>query len=596
MKSLLKLHTSALRNVGLICDTDTTRDELLLSRRWEHEGDSFLTITLPKFAKALERGLANGRWPKTTVSSFEHHGGLPAFMRGFLLHVFNSDGVILDDPDTDCIWAVRQVCYLTHKVARPTTPEREERALAKFIETDDELGDHFDRHVEEIPWEPFLRTAWSVFGDMFDHLEKVIAHFDLRPSHGPGAVAEKLLHPERWKFDYWPERLEAVFPRWRYSGNTETRFTHDYVAPDAEIPVRVVCVPKTQATPRIIAIEPSTMQYAQQGLKREIYSFVGTSSLNNLLGFADQERNQRLACEASVRGDLATLDLSEASDRVHALVVERLLSRWPHLADHVFACRSMWAQVGSHPEVLLNKFASMGSALTFPIEAIVFATITLMSMAECGYSIRPSLWGRVVSIYGDDIIVPTDVVSAVVRNLEAFGFKVNQDKSFWTGKFRESCGREYYNGTDVSVVRLRADLPRSRQDAVLINRFVDFRNRCFQAGLWGVVKLSDALLENVIHIYPGYVPGWAQPPFTGMLYRETALRTKWRARWVNELQHWREHHVAVLPRKRPYEVSGDGGLFKWFLEAPERDPMDLLENQERPDAFHINVRGIVVSS
>jgi len=102
LKSLLTLHSLTLQDAGSLCDTITARDEISLTRRWEHEGDGFLTITLPLLGKALERGLADGEWPKSTIASkFHHNGGLPSFLRGFLLRVFSPDGLLLDDPDAN---------------------------------------------------------------------------------------------------------------------------------------------------------------------------------------------------------------------------------------------------------------------------------------------------------------------------------------------------------------------------------------------------------------------------------------------------------------------------------------------------------------
>nr|QDH89759.1 MAG: RNA-dependent RNA polymerase [Leviviridae sp.] len=101
----------------------------------------------------------------------------------------------------------------------------------------------------------------------------------------------------------------------------------------------------------------------------------------------------------------------------------------------------------------------MGSALCFPMEAMVFTTLIFLGIQR---SLNKPLYPRdlkryvgSVRVYGDDLIVPVDQVPSVVRTLEHFGARVGSDKSFWTGKFRESCGREYFNGHDVSITRVR---------------------------------------------------------------------------------------------------------------------------------------------
>lgn len=602
MKSLVTLHLAVLHDAGLLCATNVSRDAERLITRTEHEGESFLTITLPTFVKALEKGLHDGVWPRRDMTSFAHVKGLPAFLRGFLSLVFHDDGSIRDDPDVNAIWAVRQIGNLSQKIERDCTPERVEAAYETFIETDNELRRHFeDSNPSEQLWSDFDRVALSLFGGVFDAAEALVSSYSLTPRHGPGAVADRLDHPQRWEFNYWTERLESVFPSWRYTSNANGRVIRDLVPIENETPVRVIDVPKTQKTPRMIAIEPSSVQYAQQGLKRELYRLINESPLSAILGFTDQERNQKLALAGSLDGSLATLDLSEASDRVHSLVVERLLKRWPHLSDYVFATRSMAADVRGERHALA-KFASMGSALTFPVEAMVFTIIAFMGSKGSGVPLSARAARGRISVYGDDIIVPIDAVDDVIDYLEAFGFKVNRHKSFWNGKFRESCGKEYFDGTDVSIVRLRAEVPTSRRDAALVNRFTDFRNRAYRAGLWRTVKAADEMLDQVLSIPHRHVAVADSAPFEkereslsggfqfGAMARDTVLRTKWRGRWNADLHTWQETYPSVKPVRRPYKVDGEGGLLKWFYENQDRNDQyqtDRYEGQERAHTFRI---------
>jgi hypothetical protein len=52
-------------------------------------------------------------------------------------------------------------------------------------------------------------------------------------------------------------------------------------------------------------------------------------------------------------------------------------------------------------------------------------------------------------VYGDDIIVPAASYELLTRVLKQLGFEVNLDKSFATGPFRESCGADYFLGSQV---------------------------------------------------------------------------------------------------------------------------------------------------
>lgn len=99
------------------------------------------------------------------------------------------------------------------------------------------------------------------------------------------------------------------------------------------------------------------------------------------------------------------------------------------------------------------KFAPMGNALTFPVEELVFGSECQVIQEEMtGVTDRP-LW----SVYGDDIIVPVEWYDTLVEYLSALGFIVNKDKSFSTGFFRESCGKEYFHGKDVSPLYFKVD-------------------------------------------------------------------------------------------------------------------------------------------
>jgi len=252
------------------------------------------------------------------------------------------------------------------------------------------------------------------------------------------------------------------------------------------------------------------MQYAQQGVLREILdSLESSNTLGRMLGFADQTPNQRMAREGSLSGSLATLDLSEASDRVSKQRVSDLLVNFPELHGRVMSCRSFRAAVLD--EVIhLNKFASMGSALCFPVEAMVFLTCVFhgieQNLNRHLTSTDVERLSRKVRIYGDDIIVPVEHVHTVISSLELFGAKVNERKSFWNGKFRESCGKEYYDGHDVSIVRARQVFPTSRQDATQIISMVSLRNQMYYAGNWGTVRWLDDRIQEVIKYFPTVHP------------------------------------------------------------------------------------------
>lgn len=350
-----------------------------------------------------------------------------------------------------------------------------------------------------------------VFGSPLREVESEIFQFDLKPKHGPGATADRLSGNQKWTLPTWNKRLQSIFPYELY-GIVNTRFWDDrkrviMLNPEEEQPSKLVAVPKTATKPRLIAEEPTCMQYLQQGVMMTLVKNLEQSHTSrDFLGFSDQIPNQEMARIGSMDQSLATLDLSDASDRVANWLVEALFEGFPLFSEAVDACRTRRVKLPSGEVLPLQKFASMGSALTFPIEAMAFAAIALAGVLEHqGSSPTAKSLKRlrgVVRVYGDDIIVPTDCAETVNFWLWTFGFKVNKDKSFWTGEFRESCGKEFWKGHDVSVTKFRKPLPASRRDVDSVISTVATRNLLYKSGLREVVALLDEVLEGILRFFP----------------------------------------------------------------------------------------------
>jgi hypothetical protein len=229
-----------------------------------------------------------------------------------------------------------------------------------------------------------------------------------------------------------------------------------------------------------------------------------------VIGFDDQTPNQELARQGSLNQRTATLDMSDASDRVSNQLVRTMLRPWPHLFEAADATRSRRAKLPDGTVMRLSKFASMGSALCFPVEAMVFTTLIFMGIQK---SLNTSLYRQdlndfvdSVRVYGDDLIVPVDHVHSVVEVLEHFGAVVGLDKSFWTGKFRESCGKEYFNGHDVSLTRVRQALPARRNDATEFASTVSLRNQLYMSGYWQTCRWLDNYIERKFKYFPTVLP------------------------------------------------------------------------------------------
>jgi hypothetical protein len=268
------------------------------------------------------------------------------------------------------------------------------------------------------------------------------------------------------------------------------------------------------------------MQYIQQAILATLAPAIERNARSgSFVSFTDQTPNQRMAQVGSYDGSLATLDLSEASDRVANWHVEELFQDWPHFLEGVQACRSTRVKVPSGEVIPLQKFASMGSALTFPMETMIFLSISLL---VCGRALKPSprwpqfkrLTGK-VRAYGDDIIVPAGKAEEVIETLETFGFKVNRRKSFWTGPFRESCGKEYFGGQDVSIVRSRQGMPSSLRSVRELVSLASFRNLLCEQGYLETVAMLD---EEITTLTKGHFPAvHATSPIIGRVGPDSIL-------------------------------------------------------------------------
>lgn len=508
MKSHIVLLHELLAEAGSRCCTSTIADSKRINDRIEHEGLSFLTITLPQFGKDIQKCLDRGAIDHASFVGYSKDGCIPKLFRGFTVQVFDrKSGILLDKPSIDAIHSLLQLSQLFSKIELPCSDARVEAAFEKFIECENHVR-QTDASFSESDLSDFGRTGMRVWGDVLTEVDREIYLGNVVPRHGPGATADRYAGNRKYDHLQWTQRLEEIFPSGDYLFPSWSHFLDHaddvhMVDPGSETPVRVVAVPKTLKTPRIIAIEPVSMMYVQQG----IWELIKTSierhdTLSELVGFSDQVPNQELARIGSISGSLATLDLSEASDRVSNQLVRKLLENTPWFFQAVDASRSRKADVLGHGEIRLAKFASMGSALCFPMEAMVFLTLVIMGIEkERGIPLSSegikSLKG-VVRVYGDDIIVPVEYVRSVVEVLEAFGLLVNSSKSFWTGKFRESCGKEYYDGDDVSIVKVRQMFPTQRKHASEIISIVSLRNQLYKAGWWATCRYLDNYIERLI--------------------------------------------------------------------------------------------------
>jgi hypothetical protein len=569
-----------------IADVSDLRDIETIESRVEEEGLSFLTITLPEFCKIFERSLQLGYFDPAGFRYFHRkRGGIPEFLRGILGQIFDIEtGRLKDEVYPPNIEAVRQICLLFKKLEVPCTPEREAKALDNFVEVE-QLNERFQ--LREDDRESFSRVSSVLWHNMLADIQPDM----FVPRHGPGATAEGVRGNSKYLWQRWYERLEPYFPFfpmcYSYSAFGEGVFEKvTFVPEEEEDPVRVTLVPKTLKAPRVIAIEPVCMQYAQQAVQSVLVKRIERYWLTRgHVNFTDQTVNQNLALTSSKTGRYATIDLSDASDRVLLDVAALVFESNPILWDSIQACRSRAAILPDGRLVSpLRKFASMGSALCFPVEAMVFYTICVIALLDNRNLPYISKYiydvTRDIFVYGDDLIVPADEAIAVLDYLQKYHCKVNTSKTFVTGKFRESCGVDAYDGEEVTPTYLRHMPPQNRQQAPELVSWVATANNFYRKGYWRAASLMFCTCERLL----GELP-YVSPTSPG-LGRVSLLGYRSIGRWNGSNHVFEEKAWTPVTVYSSDNIDGYPALQKCLLSLEKRQT-NLVGQLEDIDKRHL---------
>jgi hypothetical protein len=126
----------------------------------------------------------------------------------------------------------------------------------------------------------------------------------------------------------------------------------------------------------------------------------------------------------------ATLDLSDASDSNSVSLCEFLLPRWFLQLLHSSRCEMVLGLDRQYHRTM--KISSMGNGFTFELMTLFLTAV--------GTVLDPEM-----TVFGDDIIIRKDKANRMIELLEEVGFKVNAEKSFVKGPFRESCGANWHD-------------------------------------------------------------------------------------------------------------------------------------------------------
>jgi len=454
----IRLHSQLIRSDPLELYSSEvkslSRDLLTLRSRVFKEGLAFLTKTLPKLGKALDQGLVSGCFNVPEGFKASHsNANTPAFLQVYFKQVFDEHGFLLVQASAEAVKHLRQILYFAYKLEVPYTSSDEDRVIDSFIKTDLELPVLDDPLAIEI-----LSLAKIITEKVFHGFN----HRDILPRHGPGAVATGERFDQKWRFSRLFNAIHQVFPYYDYYVTGGARELTDRLAWYTSLKrlesgcAKVVLVPKDSRGPRLISCEPLEYQWIQQGLGRKLarhLEYVSTYTRFRV-NFTNQDINRGLAKTSSASHSYATLDLKDASDRVSLGLVRGVFTKTPELLRALEASRTTETKLPDGRVIPLRKFAPMGSALCFPVEAYIF-WVVIVSAVIIGKNLPLEKVGRRVFVYGDDIVVPTEWAALSIQGLESVGLMVNSSKSCVTGSFRESCGLDAFKGVEVTPLRLK---------------------------------------------------------------------------------------------------------------------------------------------
>lgn len=578
----------------------------------QSRGLAYFTLDLPHLDSLLLRALECGRLSLEgpCSSRVSKRIQVPRLFSGLWLRVFEQDSCLKQDPDVTAVAFLRQFCCLGKKLLVECSPARTLSALENYHDIerglrrpssnwfDDELVNYRQHRLD-------LRDAVTTSSqvDLYSEAQKEAKESDqarredrrllnvvqqvadivvgdlgyFHPAayssqlerdnrgigfkHGPGAVAERLENWEKSRFPNWPHKLNHVFSfedSALCAGDERDRPLNH------ELASRLICVPKSAKTPRLIAAEPVAHQWCQQ----LTWSWLQDALMDNYKGYFINFRKQELSADLVLKSSsdrkLATVDLSDASDRLSCWTVERMFRSNFSVLRALHAARTRYLKDNLSDKsglfIKLNKFASQGTATTFPVQSIVFLIISLASAIGGGSITRERIWKcrHQVRVYGDDIIIPTHGYARLIRIMELLQLKVNVSKSYVNGHFRESCGADGFLGYDVTPVKpkvLVADGPASCQAVI------DTSNNLFCKGYW---YASDSLTSTLPpRVQRGLrIVGRNEAGYSGLASFSGSDESHLRRRWNSRLHRWE----GRVWRLSPSSQNRDRGEFVTLLD------------------------------
>lgn len=584
---------------------DFGRDQDYLTTRLKSEGLTFATTTLPHLGEWLDSYVLRNQ--DKPLAGFEPHDGIfPKFLRPFWIYIQEckqANRAI----DATLYRILRTLLHGLKKLEISFTQDQVDQKLSAFLKIEEELSDwelyptanlQYARDLLDGfvigPDSDTFRTNPHASGE--DNEDDVYVPRCEHPRHGPGAVAGGERDEEKWRFAVIYSSVHAEFPWYDYiypirslewdtsmaqRRSRPLQLLHGaaaYAALDRQDhPVaRLLFVPKDSRGPRIISCEPLELMYLQQGVATHLVRYIEqeNSLTRGRVNFADQSINAQLAKSASFSRRWATIDLSDASDRVSCKLIrflfpKRVWKKWLALRSHA-------TLLPDGRKLPLEKFAPMGSALCFPVESLCFWALCVAAIWRSSQDL--SLAVNSVYVYGDDIIVADEYAELVMESLTDANLKVNVEKSFYGEvPFRESCGIEAYYGHDVTPYRVRKLPPLRSTDGTAIVAWTKYAELC-QA----ICPRRASYCLKVVEALTGPIP---RVPFEQPYLSVVTPAAHWTldefkdATWCGEKCYYQSKLWVVTSKKRRSRLDGWARLQSNLSQVWASSPSMVVDRQ-----------------
>lgn len=308
-------------------------------------------------------------------------------------------------------------------------------------------------------------------------------------------------------------------------------------------------VPKDASSVRLI-VKPNSLTSMVQKTFGEA---VSRALLNEGIDLTNQMVNREWAEIGSLTGIVATVDETAASDSIALRLLEWFPDRWQ---TYFAASRDQYVSVKGKRHKL-NMIAGMGNGFIFELESLLFYSMALSVTEYMGES------ADYVSVYGDDLIIPSRCLPILEEFFLAYGILVNSTKSYNTGSFRESCGGHYFNGVDVTPVYMKRKLNNVGDFYHLINGLYEWSNRIGFDLTGELQTLVDMIPKKDRHVVPR---DWGLR--AGLHFIADGVSTP-RLVWDRKLQ--RYVTVYRVYREKPLDVTervpDHVQLVNWFVSS-----------------------------